>query len=399
MSILKTFEELVQKGDFHKALLFISQEIQKDKVNIDLYFERSKLFVKIAFYEEALEDIERCLKSNLKEEYLEIKIGVLKREKKFEELKKLRQVISDNKFDNLLKKFDENIEILETNPLCRITSDLDCSLCYKVFYQPITVHCGHSFCRDCLCRALDYTQKCPLCREPVLIRPEVHPITIVIDNLVQKYKEEEYKERKLEEVESRKLKTTNLPLFVLGCALYPSVPLSLHIFEPRYRLMIRRCSMGSQCFGLVPYVNNQIAEYGTIAKLEAVEPLPDGRFLVDSVGQQRFKILEIWETDGYKTGKIEFIEDKEEELDEKAFKELKDIANNYLELLSESKETIKERYGEKPTDAPKFTFWLANIIPIKIEYKLELLKMTSVNERLEKLLFYLVNQKFQCNLQ
>lgn len=399
MSVIKTLEESVQKGDLHQALLFISKEIQKEKENIDLYFERSKLFIKVGFYEEAIEDIKKCLNASEKEEYYKIQIEILKRQKNFEELKKLRQIISDKKFDSLLKLFDEKIENYETNSLCKITSDLDCSLCFKVFYQPITVHCGHSFCRECLCRAMDYAQKCPLCREPVLIRPETHPVTIVLDNLVQKYKEEEYKERKMEEVESRKLNITNLPLFVLGYTLYPEIPLSLHIFEPRYRLMMRRCSMGSQCFGLVPFVNNQISNFGTIAKLESVEPLPDGRFLIDSKGQQRFKILEMWETDGYKTGKVEFIEDVEETLDEELFEKVDNISQNYLALLRDSLEEIKEKYGEKPSDAPKLSFWLANILPLKQDQKLEILQMTSCNERLEKILNYLVNQNFQCNLQ
>lgn len=42
--------------------------------------------------------------------------------------------------------------------------DLECGLCYRLFYEPVTTPCGHTFCRKCLDRCLDHTVTCPMCK-------------------------------------------------------------------------------------------------------------------------------------------------------------------------------------------------------------------------------------------
>ena len=42
--------------------------------------------------------------------------------------------------------------------------DMECSLCYRLFYRPVTTPCGHSFCRECLDRCLDHQTNCPMCK-------------------------------------------------------------------------------------------------------------------------------------------------------------------------------------------------------------------------------------------
>lgn len=42
--------------------------------------------------------------------------------------------------------------------------DLECSLCYRLLYNPVTTPCGHSFCMSCLERSLDHHDRCPLCK-------------------------------------------------------------------------------------------------------------------------------------------------------------------------------------------------------------------------------------------
>lgn len=40
---------------------------------------------------------------------------------------------------------------------------MDCILCLKLLYEPVTTPCGHSFCRPCFLRASDHSTKCVCC--------------------------------------------------------------------------------------------------------------------------------------------------------------------------------------------------------------------------------------------
>ena len=93
-----------------------------------------------------------------------------------------------------------------------------------------------------------------------------------------------------------------VPLFPLRTALVPGLVLPLHIFEPRYRLMIRMLDSlpeDERGFGIVairPGADWEaegmagLYEIGTIAKVTKIEALPDGRFDLVTVGARRFSI-------------------------------------------------------------------------------------------------------------
>ncbi|EFC41735.1 predicted protein [Naegleria gruberi] len=223
-----------------------------------------------------------------------------------EEEPTLDQDVTERKRTNTVYDFSEDCE------------ELECPLCYRVFYEPVTLSCGHTFDRSCICRVHDYSDKCPLCRQTIHVVPYDYPITVVINELCQKYCKAQYEERKKEmeeEVGTRQLNVNHIPIFVLDFVLYPHTVLPLHIFEPRYRLMMRRCMSGSKCFGLVccgPNRNGDIAKYGCIAKITSFKMLPDGRSIIETVGTERFKILEKWDTDGYICAKVQILKDKTE---------------------------------------------------------------------------------------
>ena len=50
------------------------------------------------------------------------------------------------------------------NPELIKPSDLECSLCYRLLFDPVTTPCGHCYCCACLDRSLDHQDKCPLCK-------------------------------------------------------------------------------------------------------------------------------------------------------------------------------------------------------------------------------------------
>jgi Lon protease-like protein len=93
----------------------------------------------------------------------------------------------------------------------------------------------------------------------------------------------------------------DLPLFPLHTVLFPGIALPLHIFEPRYRLMVARCLTEALPFGVswiregreVGAGDLAIAEVGTMAEIRDATPLPDGRYEVVAVGTRRFRIVSV----------------------------------------------------------------------------------------------------------
>lgn len=89
--------------------------------------------------------------------------------------------------------------------------------------------------------------------------------------------------------------TTPIPVFPLSLVLLPGADVPLHIFEPRYRAMIRDVSATSRRFGLIaPPPNTAEADLpagrvGCIARVTGVETLDDGRLNITVEGAERFR--------------------------------------------------------------------------------------------------------------
>jgi Lon protease-like protein len=118
-----------------------------------------------------------------------------------------------------------------------------------------------------------------------------------------------------------------LPLFPLGAVLYPGMVLPLHVFEDRYRQLVRDLLDGSEPrqFGVIAIRKGRetgidgvqsLYEVGCAATLRRVEQHSDGRFDLVTVGTQRFRLLSLDETLPYLQGEIELLTD--DEVDEAA---------------------------------------------------------------------------------
>ncbi len=62
-----------------------------------------------------------------------------------------------------------------------------------------------------------------------------------------------------------------IPLFPLNLVVFPGEKLNLHIFEPRYRQLVRDCLEENTSFGIPPFLDNQLSELGTEMRLVSVE--------------------------------------------------------------------------------------------------------------------------------
>lgn len=124
---------------------------------------------------------------------------------------------------------------------------------------------------------------------------------------------------------------TRLPLFPLGTVLVPGQVLPLHVFEPRYRqlvddLMAEGRREGRMTFGVIAIRAglevgaehlHALHGVGCVAQVIEVRQHLDGSSSVESVGRERFRLIDIDTTAGtpYLTGLVELIEEPIESVD------------------------------------------------------------------------------------
>ena len=88
-----------------------------------------------------------------------------------------------------------------------------------------------------------------------------------------------------------------LPMFPLGTVLFPSAVLPLHVFEPRYRALVRDCLAGERELGVVLIERGSEvgggdvrSDVGTVAHIVEAQELPDGRWALITVGARRLRV-------------------------------------------------------------------------------------------------------------
>ena len=99
-------------------------------------------------------------------------------------------------------------------------------------------------------------------------------------------------------------RTVRVPIFPFsGAILFPRSQLPLHIFEPRYREMVRDAIDGAGQIGMIQPLriddDNQAPLYqtGCVGEIVGVEELDDGRFNIVLLGSHRFKLIRESEVD------------------------------------------------------------------------------------------------------
>ncbi len=88
--------------------------------------------------------------------------------------------------------------------------------------------------------------------------------------------------------------TNFIPIFPLDVVVYPEEMIQLHIFEPRYKQLIKDCLAEQKQFGMPVALENHVLEFGTLIDvLEISREYEDGSFDIKAKGLQVFRILEI----------------------------------------------------------------------------------------------------------
>lgn len=89
--------------------------------------------------------------------------------------------------------------------------------------------------------------------------------------------------------------TDFLPLFPLKMVVYPGENVNLHIFEPRYKQLIRECEQNLVTFGIPTFIGEKVMPIGTEIRLLSIEKKhPDGKLDIKTKGVGIFKIKEFY---------------------------------------------------------------------------------------------------------
>src|SRR4029077_792315 len=174
-----------------------------------------------------------------------------------------------------------------------------------------------------------------------------------------------------------------LPLFPLELVLLPGTPLPLHIFEPRYKEMIRECISTEAPFGVVRAFEEGIAEVGCTAEIITVtKEYPDGRMDLICEGRKRFEVIEVNRDRSFLQADVLIVPDDPEAA---AQEERVKAVQLHLEILS----LAGAVQDLSAADQNQLSFYLAGSLPLDLDFKQKLLAMRSEAQRIQAVAAYL----------
>ncbi len=173
-----------------------------------------------------------------------------------------------------------------------------------------------------------------------------------------------------------------LPFFPLKLVVFPGEQLNLHIFEPRYKELIKDVEAGGLTFGVCTYTD-QLTGYGTEVKLREIHTrYDDGKMDIMTSGQRVFKISTFDNPatgKEYAAGAIEWLEDDPTVPDY--------LHHEYIFYLREMLHLLHYDVVFDPADVDSFSF--SHKIGLTLEEELELIKIPSEANRTEFLIKHL----------
>ena len=188
------------------------------------------------------------------------------------------------------------------------------------------------------------------------------------------------------------METMELPLFPLNVVLFPGMVLPLHIFELRYREMIRRCIDEQLPFGVVLIEKGQETGetatphlIGTAARIARVEELEDGGMNITALGTERFRIKELHHNRSYLTGTVEAypVINGSTKMATELAHSIRPRIMHYVELLAKASNT-QLQLDRLPEDPLTLAVLVGIAIQVNNESKQKLLALPGVPEMLAR---------------
>jgi Lon protease-like protein len=174
-----------------------------------------------------------------------------------------------------------------------------------------------------------------------------------------------------------------LPLFPLDLVLLPGVPLPLHIFELRYKEMIKECLEKKSSFGIIRAKQEAFVNTGCTAEvINVLKTYPDGRMNILVEGQKRFEVLQVNQERSFLQAEVFYLED---ETDPAAVSDIKKA----LALHGEIMELAGARAEEtESANASQLAYRLAGSLPFDPDFQQALLEMNSEAKRIQAIISF-----------
>ncbi|MBZ0281675.1 MAG: LON peptidase substrate-binding domain-containing protein [Anaerolineae bacterium] len=184
-----------------------------------------------------------------------------------------------------------------------------------------------------------------------------------------------------------------LPLFPLNTVLFPGMPLQLHIFEERYKLMIEQCYNQGQPFGVTLIKNGREVggraepfTVGCTAVITEMERLAGGRFNIVAVGTERFQIHGLKPGQPYMVGLVEDLPLTNADPDTLTHggRILRPWVRRYLEILASASETQFD-LQQLPDEPLRLAYLASFLLNIPAAQKQDLLNIGDADQLINEL--------------
>jgi ATP-dependent Lon protease len=189
------------------------------------------------------------------------------------------------------------------------------------------------------------------------------------------------------------MRPDRISLFPLNVVLFPGELLPLHIFEPRYRRMVRECLDAKSPFGMLLALPNGVAHVGCSAEiLEVIKRYNDGRMDILAVGRHPYRVVDLFTNDPLLEGTVDYLEERESPIDLQNRERLIELYEVCYTLLFSG---MPANFAQSPSET--LSFVIANALPLDLLWKQQILELRSEAERQDRLLRYL--QEWVLHLQ
>jgi hypothetical protein len=271
---------------------------------------------------------------------------------------------------------------------------LECPVCMNLLNNPVTTICGHTFCSSCLMQSVRVQPSCPLCRAvcPCNVTRPVNKLVDQVMNLV-------LPQTLLSQRGGASLASPNnhqqdallpirLPLFILGPSVFliPGATLHLSVFEPRYRLLMRRCLEHGVRFGLQ---SGGSSGRGVLIRVDSATPtnngdvhmvgFAEGRYVKatpDSVPAQEPNTFGLYALDAVVCEDAPPVNEVEEE-------QIRVLANSARVAVASRCLAPGSRQTQPPTSPVLLSFWLLSMLNIPRNEAEDVMFERSIKTRLE----------------